>query len=98
MQSDRSTQNDQSKSGLLNDLSDLKNSPMMVGIKQSRRSLDEGKVDRAFVAQDADAHIIHPFMEDCKVMGVEIVAVESMKELGHAAGIDIGAAVVVVLK
>ena len=80
------------------DLSDLQNSPMMVGIKQSRRSLDEGNVKCAFIAQDADAHIIRPFMEDCKVMGVDVVTVESMKELGHAAGIDIGAAVVVVLK
>lgn len=79
-------------------LSELKSSDIQIGIKQSRRSLGEGKVAKAFVAGDADANVTRLFVSECETMGVEVLPVESMKELGNAAGIDVGAAVVVILK
>lgn len=79
-------------------LSELKESPIYVGLKQSRRALNENRVAKAFIALDADAHITRAFVKDCKAAGIEVENVNSMAELGKAAGIDIGAAVVVILK
>lgn len=72
--------------------------PVHIGLKQSRRALEENRVAKAFVAEDADAHVTRSFLEDCEAMGVEVEAVDTMAELGRAAGIDIGAAIVVILK
>ena len=79
-------------------LSELKDSPAFIGLKQSRRALDEGRVAKAFVARDADERVVRTFIADCSAMNVEVEQVESMVKLGHAAGIEIGAAVAVVLK
>lgn len=81
-------------------LSELKESPgpIHIGLKQSRRALEENRVAKAFVAGDADAHVTRSFVEDCEMMGVEVEGVDTMAELGRAAGIDIGAAIVVILK
>ena len=81
-------------------LSELKDSsgPVHIGLKQSRKALEENRVAKAFVAGDADAHITRSFVEDCEAMGVEVEDVETMVELGRAAGIEIGAAIAVILK
>lgn len=81
-------------------LSELKDTPgpIHIGLKQSRRALEENRVAKAFVAGDADAHVTRSFVEDCEALGVEVEGVGTMAELGHAAGIDIGAAIVVILK
>lgn len=79
-------------------LSQLKDQPLCIGLKQSQRALEEGRVRRAFVAQDADVHVTGNFVRDCRAMGVQLEIVDSMKRLGHAAGIDVGAAIVVVLQ
>ena len=79
-------------------LSDLRNMNICVGIKQSRRALDEGKAVKAFVAADADASVTRTFVADCKALGIAIETVDTMEVLGHAANIDIGASVVTVLR
>ncbi len=73
-------------------------SSIYVGLKQSRRALEENKVAKAYIAGDADAAITRAFVKDCELAGVEVIGVDTMAELGKAAGIDIGAAVVVILK
>ena len=79
-------------------LSELKDSNICVGIKQSRRALNEGSVIRAFVAADADTDITRNFVADCRAMNIVVEIADSMVALGHAAGIDIGASVVSILK
>lgn len=76
----------------------LKSEPIHVGIKQSKRALAEGNVVKAYVAEDADPHVTDAFVAECEAAGVETVYVESMLKLGHSAGIERGAAVVVMLK
>lgn len=79
-------------------LSDIKSSDICVGVKQSKKALEEGRISKAYIADDADPHVTEPFAVACSVAGVEIIKTPSMEKLGHAAGIDVGAAIVSVLK
>ena len=79
-------------------LSQLKTAAKVVGIKQSKKIIRDGDAEKVFIAQDAEQRIIGPITELCQASGVEIVEVSSMKELGAAAGIAVGAAVVTVTK
>lgn len=79
-------------------LSELKNAEIHIGVKQSKKALEEGKVLKAIVAEDADPHVTEPFAAMCKDKDVEVIYTPSMEKLGHAAGIDVGAAIVTVLK
>lgn len=78
--------------------SHLKDGPIHVGLKQSKRALQDGNVVKAYVAEDADPYVTDAFVAECEAAGVEIVYVESMHKLGHDAGIERGASVVVTLK
>jgi large subunit ribosomal protein L7A len=70
----------------------------VVGIKQSCRAVTEGNAVKAFAARNADPDMIEPFSQLCVEHGVELIYVDSMEELGHACGINVGAAVAVLLK
>ena len=70
----------------------------VVGIKQSGRAVAEGNALKAFAARNADPAITDPFAKLCEEHGVELIYVDSMEELGHACGINVGAAVAVLLK
>jgi len=73
-------------------LDDLKTQRKVVGIKQLRKSLKDGKVIRAFVAENADPRLTEPLAEECTRLGVELIFVPTMAELGKACGISVGAA------
>ena len=75
-------------------LSELLNGPRAIGLKQSQRAVKEG----AWVAEDAEPHVIRPFLALCQQHGVPVHPVASMGELGAACGIDVGAAVAVSLQ
>ena len=79
-------------------LSKLKTATKVVGIKQSKKSVRDGQAVQVFIAEDAEKRITAPIVELCRQYGVEVVSVPSMKELGDAAGISVGAAVVTVTK
>ena len=49
------------------------------------------------IAQDAEERIVAPLVELCERSSVAVTYVDSMKELGSACGIDVGAAVVALL-
>lgn len=70
----------------------------IVGIKQSKKAVSDGSAQSAFVARDADPDIIDPFSRLCEKKGVDVVYVDTMEELGRACGINVGAAVAVLLK
>lgn len=79
-------------------LDTLKDAYKVVGLKQSRRALKDGRILRAFVAKDADERVVRPFAEACAEAGVEVVEAESMAVLGEACGVEVGAAVAAVLR
>lgn len=79
-------------------LTEFASAKPIVGIKQSKRAVADGSAKSAYVARDADPEIIDPFARLCKKHGVDVVCVDTMEELGHACGINVGAAVAVLLK
>lgn len=74
------------------------NAEIKVGIKQSSRAISEGRAKRLYLAKDADATIINRMLELAKANQVEVELVESMRALGRACKIDVGAATAVILK
>ena len=73
-------------------LDELKTKRKVVGIKQLRKSMNDGQILRAFVAENADPRLTEPLMQDCERLGVELILVPTMAELGKACGISVGAA------
>ena len=78
-------------------LEELKQGNTVVGIKQLRRALDGGKVKKVFLAEDADPILIGPVAQLCAEIGVECEAVQTMRALGAACGISVGAAAAAIL-
>ena len=78
-------------------LDELNTSRKVVGIKQLRKCLKDGKVIRAFAAENADPRLTEPLADECRNHGVELIWVPTMAELGKACGISVGAAAAGVL-
>ena len=78
-------------------LEELKTDSKIVGFKQSLRAVKEGNAKKAFVAMDADVHVATPFVNACEEKGVAVEYCESCRVLGDACGIEVGAAVAVLL-
>ncbi|ADY54752.1 LSU ribosomal protein L7AE [Syntrophobotulus glycolicus DSM 8271] len=68
----------------------------VVGIKQTKRALEKGGVSYVYVARDADAGLLQPIVELCRIKGLEVKEVQTMSELGKICGIAVGAAVAAV--
>lgn len=71
---------------------DLERPSKVVGVKQVRRALANGTVQRLYLARDADPHLTRALEEQAGHQGVETVWAESMRELGRACGVAVGAA------
>ncbi|MCZ0755264.1 50S ribosomal protein L7ae-like protein [Anoxybacillus sp. J5B_2022] len=70
----------------------------VVGTKQTVRALREGNVREVIVAEDADPAIINKIIEAAKEANVPITKVDSMKKLGKACKIQVGAAAVAIIR
>ncbi len=68
------------------------------GAKQSRRAIRDGAARAVYLARDADPALTGPLRELCREKDVPVVDRYAMRELGQAAGIQVGAAVVTLLK
>jgi large subunit ribosomal protein L7A len=66
---------------------------LIVGTKQAMKAVEAGLATEVFVAKDADPRVTSKMVNQCRKMGVTVTYVESMKQLGKACGIDVGAAV-----
>ena len=53
-----------------------------VGLKQSTEAVSEGLAKKAFIAADADSHVIMPFVALCKKSGIPVEEVETKAKLG----------------
>ena len=78
-------------------LTELKNAPKVVGIKQLRRALKDNTCSKVFLAENAEQRITAPIVQQCTEQGVEVEWVSTMRELGQACDIDVGAAVAGIL-
>ncbi|MCZ8523778.1 MULTISPECIES: ribosomal L7Ae/L30e/S12e/Gadd45 family protein [Paenibacillus] len=70
---------------------------LSIGSKQATKTVEQGKALEVFVAKDADPRITIKIVNLCKKMEVNVTYVESMKLLGKACGIEVGAAVAAVV-
>lgn len=78
-------------------LTQLKQGAKVVGVKQTRRAIDDGRAARVFLAQDADPALTGPVEELCREKDIPVERVSQMKELGSACGIAVGSAVAALL-
>ncbi len=79
-------------------LTKLRNSSKVIGLKQSKRAIIDGLATACFIARDAEQRITEPMEALCREQGVEIVYVDTMRMLGEACGIEVGAAVAVLTR
>ena len=79
-------------------LKDLQSGKKVSGLKQSRRVLRDGLARTVYLARDADPALTAPLRELCRETDVPVDEHYAMRELGQAAGIQVGAAVVALLK
>ena len=76
---------------------DLPGGNVIVGAKQLRKALRNGVARRVFLAKDADPAIVLPIAQACRDAHIEFVWIQSMKDLGRACGIEVGAAAAAVV-
>ena len=71
---------------------------MVVGAKQMRKALASGSARRVYLARNADPAMTEPLLTLCRELGVSCAWVKTMKDLGEAAGIEVGAAAAAAMK
>lgn len=79
-------------------LSELRTAHKVIGVKQSKKAIRDDKAEEVFVALDAEKRVVGPVYELCSETNTKLTEITTMAELGDAAGIDVGAAVVTVLR
>ena len=75
----------------------LSGSEKVVGLKQVRRAVTEGRVNLVFLACDADPRLTESLEELCSEHGVTTVWDYTMAQLGKACGIAVGTAAAAVV-
>jgi large subunit ribosomal protein L7A len=76
----------------------LKNSSdLIIGLKQTLKAIQSDRAAKVYLAEDADAYIKKSVIDACAQKNLEIIYVSTMKELGEACGIDIGASTATVI-
>ena len=79
-------------------IDNILNNNIVIGFKQCKKAASEGRIKILYVALDADKKITAEVVDTAKNSGADIIAVETMSELGNACKIDVGASLVAVLK
>ena len=69
----------------------------VVGAKQIRKAFARSAVSRVYLAKNADPAITEPIVALCQHHCVDFTWVKSMTDLGHACGIEVGAAAAAVV-
>lgn len=76
---------------------ELASQKKVIGVKQSRKAIREGRAKRVYLACDADPAITDPVAESCAAAGISTEDSYTMAQLGHACSITVGASVVAIL-
>lgn len=79
-------------------MKELQSGKKVSGVKQSRRAVRDDLALAVYLARDADPALTDPIRKLCLEKGVPIVDRCTMRELGQAAGIQVGTAAAVLLK
>ena len=76
---------------------DLRGKRLVVGTKQLRKALENGRARWVWLAENADPAITEPLEALCLRCDVEYTWVPSKQDLGIACGIEVGAAAAAVV-
>jgi len=68
-----------------------------VGASQTVKAVQHGRAVLVLIARDADRKVTDPVVVAAREQGVPLVEVDSMRDLGRACGIAVGAAAAAVL-
>ena len=71
---------------------ELKGKRLVVGTKQLRKALENGRAKWVWLAENADPALTEPLEALCQRCGVQYTWVPSKQHLGEACGIEVGAA------
>ena len=78
-------------------ISELASQDKVIGVKQSRKAIREGRAKQVYLAYDADPAITDPVAEGCAAAGIPVETGYTMAQLGQACRITVGASVVAIL-
>lgn len=78
-------------------LKDLHGYHVVVGAKQIKKALRDGRAHQVFLAKNADFALTEPIEAVCLDKQIHVAWVPSMAELGNACGIEVGAAAAAVV-
>lgn len=70
----------------------------VIGIKQSKKAIENGDGNILYVANDATESLVKPLKALANEHGVEIKYIDTMKKLGIMCEIDVKASVALILK
>ncbi|PWA12961.1 50S ribosomal protein L7ae-like protein [Pueribacillus theae] len=71
---------------------------IIVGTKQAMKALQDNEVSELIIADDAEVRVVGKLKSLAAEMQVPITIVDSMKKLGKACKIEVGAAAVAIKK
>ena len=71
---------------------EMKGEKLIVGAKQLRKALENGRAKRVWLAENADPAITEPLEALCEKYRVRCIWVPSKQDLGKSCGIEVGAA------
>jgi large subunit ribosomal protein L7A len=76
----------------------LQANKVIIGTKQTVRALKDGNVSELVVAEDADPSVTGKLIRQANETNIPVLHVDSMKKLGKACGIEVGAAAVAIIR
>jgi large subunit ribosomal protein L7A len=62
----------------------------VVGVKQTLKALKNNQSGVIYIAKDADSNMTEPILKLAEINSLQIIFVDTMKELGNLCDIDVG--------
>lgn len=75
----------------------LQASKIVIGTKQAAKALKQGIVKDVVVALDVDPNVTAKLISQAGELNIPVLQVDSMKKLGKACGIEVGASAVAII-
>ncbi|RFB11568.1 50S ribosomal protein L7ae-like protein [Bacillus sp. HNG] len=70
---------------------------IIIGTKQAVKAIQTNKVSEVVIAEDADRRVVNKVLQLAEEQQIPISKVDSMKKLGKACGIEVGASAVAII-
>lgn len=75
----------------------LQASKVVIGTKQTVKALKDGRTKELIIASDVEAKVITNVVNLAQELNIPVTYVDSMKKLGKACGIEVGASAVAII-